>query len=51
MSTSILLGWVGGLMRGIKIPLQDFAIKMQGEGGGGRGGVFARDTTVIKFIE
>ena len=32
-------------MRGIKIPLQDFALKMQGRGGGGgglcaRGGVF-----------
>ena len=35
----------GGLMRGIKIPLQDGALKMPGglmrEGGGGGGGVFA----------
>ena len=38
--------WGGGLMRGIKIPQQDFALKMLGglmrEGGRGRGGgVFA----------
>ena len=32
----------GGLMRGIKIPLQDFALKMQGGGGGGGGGLCAR---------
>ena len=35
---SLLLGGVG-LMRGIKIPQQEFALKMQGEGS--RGGVFA----------
>ena len=41
-------------MRGIKIPLQDFALKMQGRGGGGggggayaRGGAYLWDTTVI----
>ena len=45
-------GW--GLMRGIKIPQQDFALKMQGrlmrEGGGGGGGGWriCGDTTVIE---
>ena len=36
-------GGRGGLMRGIKIPPQDFALKMQGGGGGlcARGGIFA----------
>ena len=40
-------GGGGGLMRGIKIPLHDFALKMQGglmrEGGRG----YLRDTTDI----
>ena len=31
-------------MGGIKIPQQDFALKMQGEGGGG--GAYLRDSTV-----
>ena len=41
----------GGLMHGIKIPLHDFALKMQGGGGGAyaRGGVYLRDTTVVKL--
>ena len=38
-------------MRGIKIPQQDFALKMPGGGGGGgayaRGGAYLRDTTVL----
>ena len=36
-------GGGGGLMRGIKIPQQDFALKRQGGGGGlmREGGVFA----------
>ena len=34
-------------MRGIKIPLQDFALKMQG--GLCARGAYLRDTTVIKF--
>ena len=42
---SLLLGW-GGLMRGIKIPQQDFALKRQG-GLMREGGVYLRDTTVI----
>ena len=33
---------VGGLMRGIKIPQQDFALKMRGGGGG-----YLGDTTVF----
>ena len=35
-------------MRGIKIPQQDFALKIQGGlmGEGGGGGVYLRDTTV-----
>ena len=36
-------------MRGIKIPQQDFALKMRGGGGGGayaRGEAYLRDTTV-----
>ena len=33
-------------MRGIKIPLQDFALKMQGEAYA-RGGAYLRDTTVM----
>ena len=44
-------------MRGIKIPQQDFVLKMQGAyawwwwgGGGGGGGVYLRDTTVIDSI-
>ena len=35
-------------MRGIKIPRQEFALKMQWGGGGGayvRGGAYLRDTT------
>ena len=36
---SLLLGG-GGLMCGIKIPHQEFALKMQGGGGGG-GGAYA----------
>ena len=43
MSMSLLLGW--GLMRGIKIPHQDFALKMQG--GLMRKGGYFRDTTVF----
>ena len=37
-----------GLMRRIKIPKQDFALKMQGGGGGlmREGGAYLRDTTV-----
>ena len=35
----------GGLMCGIKIPLQDFALKMQG-GLMRKGGAYLRDTTV-----
>ena len=49
-------GGGGGLMRGIKIPQQDFALKMQGElmregggGGGGGGGAYLRDTTVLEI--
>ena len=30
----------GGLMRGIKVPQQDFALKRRGGGGGGGGGVY-----------
>ena len=39
-------GW--GLMRGIKIPQQDFEIKMQGGGGGdyARRGAYLRDTMI-----
>ena len=37
-------------MRGIKIPQQDFVLKMQGglcaRGGGGGGGAYLRDTTI-----
>ena len=36
---------VGGLMRGIKIPQQDFALKRQG--GLCARGAYLRDTTVI----
>ena len=36
----------GGLMRGIKIPPQDFPLKMQG-GAYARGGAYLRDTTVV----
>ena len=40
-------------MRGIKIPQQDFALKMQVGGGGGgayaQGGAYLWDTTVIFF--
>ena len=38
---------VGGLMHGIKIPQQDFALKRQGGGAYARGGAYLRDTTVI----
>ena len=42
----------GGLMRGLKIPQYEFALKMQGglmrEGGGGGGGAYLRDTTVYR---
>ena len=38
-------------MRGIKIPLQDFALQIRGEGVGGgayaRGGAYLQDTTVL----
>ena len=38
----VFLGGGGGLMRGIKIPQYEFALKMQGGGGlCARGGVFA----------
>ena len=37
----------GGLMCGIKIPPQDFLLKMQGWGLCARGGVYLRDTTVL----
>ena len=33
-------------MRGIKIPLQDFALKMQGGAYARGGGAYLRDTTV-----
>ena len=37
-------------MRGVKIPLQDFALKIRGEGVGGgayaRGGAYLQDTTI-----
>ena len=38
-------GGGGGLMRGIKIPLEDFALKMYWGGGG----VYLRDTAVNKI--
>ena len=46
------MGWVfflgGGLMGGIKVPWQDFALKMQGGGRAyAQGGVYLWDTTVI----
>ena len=44
---SLLLGG-GALMHGIKIPLQDFVLKMQRElmrEGGGGGGAYLWDTT------
>ena len=41
-------------MRGIKIPQQDFELKMPGglmrEGGGGGGGAYLRDTTVLTYF-
>ena len=37
--------WRGGLVRGIKIPQQDFALKMQG-GLMHEEGAYLRDTTV-----
>ena len=40
ISTAVGGGGGGGLMHGIKIPQQDFALKMQG-----RGGAYLRDTT------
>ena len=40
----VFLWGVGGLMRGIKIPQQDFALKMQGAYA--RGGAYLWDTTV-----
>ena len=41
----------GGLMRGIKIPPHDFALKMQGGGGAyAQGGAYLRDTTVLLKI-
>ena len=50
MSMSLLLGW--GLMRGIKIPHQDFALKMQG-GLMRKGGIFGtlRYLHVPRFTE
>ena len=41
-------GGGGGLMRGIKIPQQDFALKMPG-GAYARGGAYLQDTTVLAF--
>ena len=41
---SLLLG-DGGLMRGIKIPQQEFTLKMQG--GDARKAAYLRDTTVL----
>ena len=38
-------------MHGIKIPLQDFALKMQGGGLMREGGAYLRDTTVIHVVE
>ena len=37
-------------MCGIKIPRQDFALKMQGGGVYARGRAYLRDTTVQSFI-
>ena len=37
-SSSGVGGGAGGLMRGIKIPQQDFVLKRRGGGGGGGGG-------------
>ena len=47
---------MGGLMRGIKIPQQDFALKMQGglmrEGrGGGWGGIFAGHYGIYPIVQ
>ena len=42
---SLLLGGGGGLMRGIKTPQYEFALKMQG-GLMREGGAYLRDTTV-----
>ena len=39
-------GGVGGLMRGIKIPLQDFALKKPGRVGGG---AYLRDYGICDF--
>ena len=38
---SLLRGGGGGVMRGIKIPQYEFALKMQGGGLCARGGIFA----------
>ena len=40
--------WGGGVMHGIIIPQQDFALKMQG-GAYARGGAYLRDSTVVLF--
>ena len=40
----------GGLMRGMKIPSQDFALQMQG-GLMREGGAYLRDTTVLGFSQ
>ena len=40
-----------GLMRGMKIPPQDFALKMQGGGLCVKGGAYLRDTTVLGFFQ
>ena len=42
-------GGGGGLMRGIKIPQQDFELKMPG-GAYARGGAYLRDTTVLDTL-
>ena len=47
---SLCLRGGGGLMRGIKIPQQDFALKMQGGGLMREGGAYLRDITVYCVI-
>ena len=42
--------WGGGLMCGIKIPQQDFALKMQGGGLMHEGGRICGDTTVLVSV-
>ena len=46
----VFFGRGGELMRGIKIPQYEFALKMRGGGGGlCARGAYLRDTTVINF--